>query len=116
MFIPPEKRKLSIYLLLVLIFLIIGITTGGNIYLTAKIAGIKKGTQDNLASVAYLKVARIRTWGGERLGDASTIFNDHPMVLLLQEFLVEKTGERNNHITKEILVWMDAFQKPPITE
>ena len=111
MFIPPEKRKLSIYLLLVLIFLIIGITTGGNIYLTAKIADIKKGTQDNLASVAYLKVARIRTWWEERLGDASTIFNDHPMVLLLQEFLVDKTGERNNHITKEILVWMDAFQK-----
>lgn len=110
-FIPPEKRKLSIYLLLVLIFLIIGITTGGNIYLTAKIADIKKGTQENLASVAYLKVARIWTWWEERLGDASTIFNDRPMALLLQEFLEEKTGERNNYITKEILVWMDALKK-----
>lgn len=110
-FIPPEKRKLSIYLLLVLIFLIIGITAGGNVYLGVKIADIKKGTQENLASVAYLKVARIGTWWEERLGDASVIFSDHPMVLLLQEFLEEKTGERNNYITKEILVWMEALKK-----
>ena len=86
MIIPPEKRRVLIYLLTALIFLITSIIVIGNIYLGVKISGIKKDTQDNLYSVAYLKVARIKTWWEERLGDAEVIFSDKPTILLIQRF------------------------------
>ena len=111
MLIPPEKRRLSVYLLFVLIFLITGIFVGGNIYIGSKIKDIKKETQENLSSVAYLKVARIKTWWEERLGDAAVIFNDHPMTLFLNEFLEEKGDTRSEYVKKEIIVWMEALKR-----
>lgn len=110
MAIAPESRKIPLYLFIILIFLVTGITFGGNIYLNTKIADIKKGTEENLASVAYLKVARVKTWWDERLADADVIFNDNPMIGRIQEFLESKPGQKADDIKKDILTWMSAIK------
>lgn len=111
MIIPSEKRKLATYLLLILAFLIASIIVVGNVYLAGKITYIKKETQENLTSVAYLKVARIKTWWEERLGDATVIFNDKPMIQLVQRLLESGRVDTGDSATIEVLTWMGALQK-----
>ena len=111
MAIAPESRKIPLYLFIILVFLVTGITLGGNIYLNSKIAEIKKSTEENLSSVGYLKVARIKAWWDERMGAASVIFNDNPMIGRIQEFLESKPGQKVDSLKEEILTWMNAIKK-----
>ena len=84
-----EIRSLSIFIM-IFILMVTGVFAGGYLSYQDYARGYRTQVENNLTSIAELKVDEIRSWRQERIGDAETLFNNPVLNTLTQRYLENK--------------------------
>ncbi|MCX8117879.1 MAG: PAS domain S-box protein [Desulfobacterota bacterium] len=101
---PTSPPRLFI---LIFLFLIVSIGTGGYLYYENQRNETKKEIQNNLLAIADLKVKQVASWRQARLSDAEVLFENY---LFLQQLRRWLTSQENSGLMEEILAWMSSFR------
>jgi len=102
-----KSGKIPWHLIIIFFILTIALWTGGIFYYKQEKERIKKELQENLTTIADLKVKEITEWRNERLGDATIIFNNHLIINEIQEWFRNPSSVYKS----EILEWFTTIQK-----
>jgi PAS domain S-box-containing protein len=102
----PDLKKLIPWKLFI-IFLVFSavIILLGIYYYKSQKNRIFKNEEDNLSAIESLKINQIENWQRERLGDASVIRLDKPLIRSISNFLYSK----NSEVKLEINEWMESL-------
>ena len=86
---PSEtvRQKFPFHLLIIFLLLATGIGTSGYLYYAQQKELLIKETENNLSSIADLKVKQIANWREERLADAENIYNNPLIISHIQQWL-----------------------------
>jgi PAS domain S-box-containing protein len=105
--INPEKKK-SIPWKLAVIFILfsVSIILMGAYYYYSQKKRIFKEQENSLSAIASLKINQISNWHKERLGDATVISLDKPLIISIEQFFSGK----NKKIKTELYDWMKSVR------
>ena len=104
----PFSRKIPWYLPLIFLLLLIATSSAGYLYYQGQKKQIKKEKLNELLAIADLKVGQIVDWRKERLGDATTIFDNFFLAPHVQYLIRNPSSSKGK---KEIFEWMESFKK-----
>jgi signal transduction histidine kinase len=99
------SRKIPYQLLFIFLVLVLVVSAMGYLYYEGQKRQLEKEKQDDLAAIAELKVGQIVNWRKERLGDATTIFEN----ALLGPYILALLKDPKRADKSKILKWMMSF-------
>ena len=104
-----REKRVSVPLvpMLLVLCLSFGIALAGWFFYASEETALRASAEENLSSIAGLKIKQLMDWRRERLGDAR-MFSDNPFnVQQIQPFLEDQTGTAPR---EDILAWMKAIR------
>jgi PAS domain S-box-containing protein len=102
---PEIKKTLPWRLALIFLLFSAAIILTGGFYYKSQRNRIIREEEDNLSGIEALKISQIESWRTERLGDASVIRRDRPLIRSISDFLYRK----NSEVKIEIFEWMESL-------
>ena len=97
------KKTIPWSLVLIFIIFTTGLILSGRLFYTSQKARIYKEQENNLSAIASLKIGQIQQWHTERLGDASVISDNEPIIRRIKQYF---RGENHFEIVGELNKWM----------
>jgi PAS domain S-box-containing protein len=102
---PELKITIPWKLILVFLFFSFSIILAGILYYKSQKTRIFKENENNLTAIASLKIKEIEQWHSERLGDASIIMSNKPLIKRIRNYYKD---ENQVGIRLELTKWMES--------
>lgn len=105
---PRPIKTIPLFLVVVFLFLVLGILATGFYFYSAQQQRILADAENNLSSIADLKIQQITRWRQEHLDNARMIQSNRPLVRLVESY---GTNPHNSSQRQDLLSEMQSFQR-----
>ena len=105
--VKKEERRVAYPLVLVLVILSLGIVVGGIFYYRHYERQFRAGIEQQLSAIAELKADELAQYRKERLGDATTFFQNAAFSGLVRRFLDHPDDA---DAQEQLRLWLDKYQ------
>ena len=102
-----EEKKISTILVMVFIILTLGISSAGYIYYNHYEKKFRAELENQLYSIAELKLSEIVQWRKERLGDANILYRNPVFTALVRRFY---SNSGDAEAERDIRIWLNKIQ------
>jgi PAS domain S-box-containing protein len=104
----PQPKKIPWSMVAIFVLLIVAVQAAGSYSYATEKHYLEQTTQNQLTSLADLKVQQISTWIKERRGDAQMVLENPLFAEQAQQVLVSGTS---SNVRQDILTWMSVIQQ-----